>query len=115
MSETHHHSEDYQDEHHHEHNHEDFKKTPSRFRSRYNLLPIIIIIGIFVLFFHYDLKTLVSNPQLQKNISYIKVNVQKLFSKMHIDTTSLDLKKSSSFQNFFKFPTDQTPSASEMD
>ena len=50
--------------------------------SRFNIIPIIIIIGIIYFFFNYDIETLSKNKQLNKNISYLKDKVVMVISEI---------------------------------
>lgn len=57
---------EYHNENHDSHTHS---------HSRINILPIIFIFGILFVLFKYDIKSIVNNPQLNTNISYVKTTV----------------------------------------
>jgi hypothetical protein len=77
-----------------EHNHEDGHVHSSG--ARFNILPLIIIIGILFVLFRYDLRSLVNNPQLEKNISYVKTTVINWWHKVGVPEGS------GVFSQFFK-------------
>lgn len=58
----------------HNHNHQS--------GSRINILPLIIIIGIIFVLFRYDLSSITKNPQLNKNINYVKTTVVNYWHKI---------------------------------
>lgn len=83
----------------HNHNHQS--------GSRINILPLIIIIGIIFILFRYDLGTISKNPQLNKNINYIKTTVVNYWHKI-VPSSGGGI-----FSQFFKTnnlnPVSQTP------
>lgn len=50
-------------------------------RGGFNLLPLIIIVGLFYLFFAYDIESVVKNKQLNSNIAYIKSQINSILNK----------------------------------
>lgn len=67
--------------------------------SRFNIIPLIIIIGLIYVFFNYDLKSITNNPQVEKNVTYIKTTVLNWWHKVGVPEGS------GVFSQFFK--TDQ--------
>lgn len=50
-------------------------------RGGFNLLPLIILVGLFYLFFAYDIESVVKNKQLNNNVAYIKSKISSLLDK----------------------------------
>ncbi len=78
-----------------DHTHQD-DSHDSLSHSRVNLLPIIIIFGIIFILFRYDIKSIANNPQLNKNISYVKVTISNWWHEAGIP------KGQGVFSKFFK-------------
>lgn len=50
-------------------------------RGGFNLLPLIILVSLFYLFFAYDIESVVKNKQLNSNIAYIKSQINSMLNK----------------------------------
>lgn len=50
-------------------------------RGGFNLLPLIILVGLFYLFFAYDIESVVKNKQLNNNVAYIKSKINSILDK----------------------------------
>lgn len=50
-------------------------------RGGFNLLPLIILVGLFYLFFAYDIESVVKNKQLNDNVVYIKSKINSMLDK----------------------------------
>lgn len=56
-------------------------KNTIRNRGGFNLLPLIILVGLFYLLFAYDVESVVKNKQLNSNITYIKNQINSILNK----------------------------------